>query len=90
MQTIKVLKIPGLASLNMSLSCVKGYLYFLCSVNRSKMLSELADSDHAFFLIIDYFAALLLIMFSSIARRLKKLNNEKMTLQTPVILLKFS
>lgn len=50
------------------------------AVNCSKMLSELSDPDNAFFLITDYFAALLLIMFSSIARRLKKLNNEKMTL----------
>lgn len=80
MKNIKVLKTLGLASLCMSLSCAKGCLYFYALLTLQRCYLSFADPDQAFFLTTDYFAALLLVMFSSIARRLKKLNNEKMTL----------
>jgi hypothetical protein len=52
----------------------------LGSVHIQRYYLSLADPGNAFFITTDYFAALLLIIFSSIASRLKKLNNEKMAL----------
>lgn len=64
----------------MSLSYAKGChdIYTLLMIQRYCL--SFSGTDYAFVLTTYHFAALLLIVFSSIARRLEKLNNEKMTL----------